>query len=76
MQVALHARQRRDHDDRVENDHEVAGRGKAENPAEAAFRCKFVCHLSSLPTGIWVGCRDLRSSPTGAPCACYIAIAS
>jgi hypothetical protein len=34
MQVLLHAGQRRDDDDRVENDHEVRGRGQAEYPAK------------------------------------------
>ncbi len=34
MKVALHAGQRRDDYDRVENNHEVGGRGQTENPAK------------------------------------------
>ena len=46
VQVALHAGQRRGHDHRVENDHEVGGRGQAENPAKMGPSQGF-CHNHS-----------------------------
>src|SRR5215471_8013571 len=36
-EVALHPRQRSDHDDRVERDHEVGRRGEHEHPAETSL---------------------------------------
>jgi len=45
VQVAMHARQRGDHDHRIKYDHEVDGRGQRDHPAEGSTRCRFACHL-------------------------------
>ena len=51
VQVALHARQRGDHDHRVEDHHEVRGRGQAEHPPQRPTRCRV--RSSSLLLSSW-----------------------